>query len=133
MRSSILTPDFLRRSRVSQRLTRRHRGAGQTSRHAELLEAFLKLIVPVYHRTVRFACSTGHETTVCRRQSVPLDALDRVVSPSSSPVMQPHDVEGLKPDPDDNKNRKRRRTTVLLLAIIAGLLAAITINLMGRF
>jgi hypothetical protein len=47
--------------------------------------------------------------------------------------MQPHDVENLKPDPDDDKNRQRRRTTVLLLAIIAGLLAAITINLMGRF
>jgi hypothetical protein len=47
--------------------------------------------------------------------------------------MQPHDVEGLKPDPEDDKNRKRRRTTVLLLAIIAGLLGAIAINLLGRF
>ena len=46
--------------------------------------------------------------------------------------MQPHDVEGLKPDPGDDKNRKRRRTTVLLVAIIAGLLAAIAINLLGR-
>ncbi|HEX2136430.1 MAG TPA: hypothetical protein VHG30_11090 [Microvirga sp.] len=47
--------------------------------------------------------------------------------------MQRHEVEGLKPDPDDDKNRKRRRTTVLLLAIIVGLLAAITINVIGRF
>ena len=46
--------------------------------------------------------------------------------------MQPHDVEGLKPDPDD-KDPKRRRTTVWLLVIIAGLLAAITTNLIGRF
>ena len=47
--------------------------------------------------------------------------------------MQPHEVEGLKPDPDDDKSRKRRRATVWLIAIIAGLLAAITINVMGRF
>jgi hypothetical protein len=46
--------------------------------------------------------------------------------------MQPHDVEGQRPDPDD-KNRDRGRTTVWLLVAIAGLLAAITINLMGRF
>src|SRR5215212_3942712 len=34
--------------------------------------------------------------------------------------MQPHDVEGQRPDPDD-KNRERRRTTVWLLIAIAGL------------
>jgi len=45
--------------------------------------------------------------------------------------MQPHDVEGQRPDPDD-KNRDRRRTTVWLLIAIAGLLAAITINLVDR-
>ena len=47
--------------------------------------------------------------------------------------MQRHEVEGPKPDPDDDKNRKRRRTTVVLLAIIAGLLAAITTNLWVDF
>ncbi len=46
--------------------------------------------------------------------------------------MQRHEVEGLKPDPDD-KDPRRRRRTVLLLVIIAGLLAAITINLLDRF
>ena len=45
--------------------------------------------------------------------------------------MPPHEVEGRRPDPDD-KNRERRRRTVWLLVIIAGLLAAITVNLMGR-
>jgi hypothetical protein len=45
--------------------------------------------------------------------------------------MQPHEIEGRRPDPDD-KNRERRRRTVWLLVIIAGLLAAITVNLMGR-
>ena len=47
--------------------------------------------------------------------------------------MQPHDVEGLKPDPNDNKNRKRWRTTVMLVWIIVGLLVAIAVNLLGRF
>jgi len=42
--------------------------------------------------------------------------------------MQRHDVEGQRPDPDD-KSRDRRRTTVWLLIAIAGLLAAIAINL----
>jgi hypothetical protein len=46
--------------------------------------------------------------------------------------MQPHEVQGLKPDPDDDKNRERKRRTFWLLAVIAGLLAAITINLVGR-
>jgi len=47
--------------------------------------------------------------------------------------MQPHDVEGLKPDPNDNKNRKSWRTTVMLVWIIVGLLVAIAVNLLGRF
>jgi type IV secretory pathway component VirB8 len=46
--------------------------------------------------------------------------------------MRQHEVEGLRPDPDDDKNRERRRRTVWLLAIIAGLLAAIAINLVAR-
>jgi hypothetical protein len=45
--------------------------------------------------------------------------------------MQPHEIEGRRPDPDDN-NRERRRWTVWLLVVIAGLLAAITVNVMGR-
>ena len=45
--------------------------------------------------------------------------------------MQPHDVEGQRPDPDD-KNRERRRTTIWLLIAIAGLLVAIAINLIDR-
>jgi len=44
--------------------------------------------------------------------------------------MPPHEIEGRRPDPDD-KNRERSRN-VWLLVIIAGLLAAITVNLMGR-
>ena len=47
--------------------------------------------------------------------------------------MQPHDVEGLRPDPGNGKDPKRRgQTTIWLLMVIIGLLAAIAVNLLGR-
>jgi hypothetical protein len=46
--------------------------------------------------------------------------------------MQPHEVEGQRPDPEDEKNHRRRRTTILLLAVISGLVAAITLKLLER-
>ena len=48
--------------------------------------------------------------------------------------MQPHDVEGLRPNPgNDNKDPRRgRHVTFWLLIAIVGLLAAITVNLLGR-
>ena len=55
----------------------------------------------------------------------------RMIWTGSLRRMPPHEIEGRRPDPDD-KSRERRRRTVWLLVIIAGLLAAITVNLMGR-
>jgi hypothetical protein len=46
--------------------------------------------------------------------------------------MQPHNLENPRPDPKNN-DPQRRRTTFWLLVVIAGLLAAITANLIDRF
>jgi hypothetical protein len=47
--------------------------------------------------------------------------------------MQPHNVENPRPSPgDDNPNGKGRQMTFWLLMGIIGLLAAITVNLLGR-
>ncbi len=43
--------------------------------------------------------------------------------------MQPHNVENPRPDPDNDPKRKRM---FWLLVIIIGLLAAISVNLLGR-
>ncbi len=44
--------------------------------------------------------------------------------------MQPHNVEN--PRPGNSKDPKRRSKTLWLLVVIGGLLAAITVNLLGR-
>ncbi len=48
--------------------------------------------------------------------------------------MQPHDMEPARPDPgnDNNPKGKGRLTTLWLLIVIVGLLAAISVNLLGR-
>jgi hypothetical protein len=44
--------------------------------------------------------------------------------------MQPHNVEN--PRPGNGKDPKRRMTTFWLLVVIAGLMAAVSVNLLGR-
>ena len=48
--------------------------------------------------------------------------------------MQPHNVENSRAPPgdDNNPNGKGRQMTFWLLTAIIGLLAAITVNLLGR-
>jgi hypothetical protein len=47
--------------------------------------------------------------------------------------MQPHNVENPRPGPgNDNNDPKRKLTTFWLLVVIVGLLAAVTVNLIGR-
>lgn len=48
--------------------------------------------------------------------------------------MQPHDMEPRRPGPgnDNDPERRGRRVTFWLLFVIVGLLAAITVNLLGR-
>ena len=47
--------------------------------------------------------------------------------------MQPHDMEPRRPDPgNDNDPKNRGQTTFWLLMVIIGLLAAISVNLLGR-
>jgi hypothetical protein len=43
--------------------------------------------------------------------------------------MQPHHVEN--PRPGNGKDPKRRMTTFWLLVVIAGLVAAVSVNLLG--
>ena len=71
------------------------------------------------------------EMALTPRMRLSLAPRSRMIWAGSLRPMQPHEIEGRRPDPDD-KNRERRRRTVWLLVIIAGLLAAITVNLMGR-
>lgn len=44
--------------------------------------------------------------------------------------MQPHNVEN--PRPGNGKDLKRRTTTFWLLVVIVGLVAAVSVNLLGR-
>lgn len=48
--------------------------------------------------------------------------------------MQPHDMEPRRPSPGDDRDPsgKGRQMTFWLLMAIIGLLAAITVNLLGR-
>jgi hypothetical protein len=46
--------------------------------------------------------------------------------------MQPHNLENPRPPLNNGKGPKRRVTTFWLLVIIVGLMAAISINLLGR-
>ncbi len=46
--------------------------------------------------------------------------------------MQPHNVENPRPNPGNDNNPKHRARTIVLLVVIAGLLAAITVNLINR-
>jgi hypothetical protein len=47
--------------------------------------------------------------------------------------MQPHNIENPRPDPGNDKDPKRgNQMTFWLMMGIVGLLAAITVNLLGR-